>query len=191
MLAKSKTGWVFGLWTTAVVFLGAGLMSLHQPFRSPGSGVLRLAGDRGNGQWRTLHVLSGSCGCSQRVLRHLLSQARIAGVEEEILMIDDRAAYLPGSAELLERLQRSGLPVLHIPVEQVPGEIGLQGVPLLVVASPDGRVVYTGGYGPGGDQAPALLRQARSGEAPSPLPLVGCAVGFRLKRQTDPFHLKD
>jgi hypothetical protein len=59
-----------------------------------------------------------------------------------------------------------------------------------VVAAPDGRAVYMGGYGAASDQDEEILRQVRAGGEPAALPILGCALSAHLRRQSDPFGLK-
>jgi len=112
------------------------------------------------------------------------------GVVEEIVIVDGQEPYLPGSAELLTRLAKEGFAVNHIEAASLPPAAGLRGVPLLVLAGPEGSVRYSGGYGGNGDQDAVLLREIEAGHEIKPLAVVGCAVGSRLRRSADPFHLK-
>ena len=137
-----------------------------------------------------LHVLSGSCGCSQRVMAHLLRRGVSGGVFEQILVVDGNEPYLPESADLLGRLAATGFQVTHIRASNVPAAVGLHGLPLLMLATAEGRVRYKGGYGMNGDQDAAILRQVIVGRAPRALAVLGCAVGAELRRKADPFGLK-
>ncbi len=172
------------------MLLGAILTSYHQPMRSPGQKVLQLAGLSSQKRWRAIHLLSGSCGCSQRVMLHLLERPLFNDVEEHLLVIDDDTPYLPESNSLLQRLQQYGFTVRHIAANEIPDDVELRGVPLLLFVSPEGNIRYSGGYGSHYDQDVSLFEQVRSGQSPRPLSLLGCAVGNRLKRKADPFHLK-
>ena len=67
---------LLAVWAGSVVLVGGALTSFHQPFRTPGAGVLALAGDARGHDWRAIHFLSGSCQCSQRVMQHLLARPR-------------------------------------------------------------------------------------------------------------------
>lgn len=187
------------LWMACSILFGSLLMSYHQPFRAPlGSGILALAplsptADPHNPQWRAIHILSGSCACSQRVMAHLAERGPVPGITEQILLIDITDGpdlYLPGSRSLLARLQRSGFTVHHLRSSDIPPTTGLRGVPLLLFANPEGHVAYLGGYGPRGDQDTILLADLRSGSSAAPLPVLGCAIGAHLRRTLDPLHLK-
>lgn len=190
MRTNSPIRWLLAAWIFAVILLGAILTSYHQPIHTPGENILLLAGGPSPGQWRAIHLLSGSCGCSQRVMRHLLERPRLDHVDEQILVIDDDSPYLPESSGLLQRLRQQGFSVTHIAAKDIPGNVELRGVPLLLFVSPEGHLRYAGGYGSHYDQDLPILRQIRSGKSPRPLTLLGCAVGNRLKRKADPFRLK-
>lgn len=192
MIVRWKEPFFLGLWAVLAVVAGSALMSYHAPFREPGTGILTLA-DRtpaGHPQWRAIHFLSGSCGCSQRVMRHLLERQPFPQVREEVLLVDGPEPYLPGSDALARELGQHGFVVRHVPVASVPEDSGLRGVPLLVFTSPEDKVVYLGGYGSSGDQDGTILEQIRLHHVPKPLPILGCAIGQSLRSRIDPFHLK-
>jgi hypothetical protein len=181
------------IWVVAVILVGGALTSFHQPFQTPAESILALSRAAAPNTWQTVHILSGSCGCSQRVLRHLLDRRPLDGVAEQILLVDGLAGSeqdLPGTAALLEQLQRAGFAVRHLAAKDIPREYGLRGVPLLLVVSPRHHVAYLGGYGSQGDQDLRILTELRSGQEAKVLPVVGCAVGSHLRQQADPFHLK-
>lgn len=191
-----KTKVFLAVWAALTILLGSILMSYHQPFRLPGQSILSFAnrldspehpvGER----WTMIHFLSGGCGCSQRVMRHLLLRRMFSGIDEQIILIDEPEADLPESPALVGALKQQGFRIHRVAGRDIPPSIGLRGVPLLVIASPDSDIAYIGGYGVSGDQDGTLLEQARSKHRPDPLPLLGCAVGARLGRRADPFHLK-
>jgi hypothetical protein len=123
-------------------------------------------------------------------MRHLLERHPSDGIQEQILMVDSEEPELPETGTLLARLRLEGFPVTHIAAINIPADIGLNGLPLLVLASPEKKVAYLGGYGTRGDQDGRIFRQIRSGETPQTLAVIGCAVGSRLRRKVDPLHLK-
>jgi hypothetical protein len=178
------------VWAASVVLVGGALTSFHQPFSVPGAGVLALADDTGGHGWRAIHFLSGSCQCSQRVMRHLLARQQVVGVSEQIVMIDGSLPYLEGSQALLARLAAAHFLTKHIAEQNVPLNSGLRGVPLLLFVSPQNQIAYLGGYGAAGDQDETIFHQLRAGLKPVALPMIGCAVGSRLQRRLDPLHLK-
>ena len=189
-MTRSKISWLFAIWVIAVVLSGGIMMSFHQPFRTPSDKILSLADRPSAPGWRAIHVLSGSCGCSQTGMRHLLERHAFKDVAEQVVVIDGPAPYLSGSTELLSALQKQGFPVRHLTEVEVPPDSGLHGVPLLIVASPTNEVVYAGGYGKSSSQDATLLHQIRFGQHPRALPIVGCAIGSQVRRKADPFHLK-
>jgi hypothetical protein len=177
-------------WAGVAVLAGAILTSFHQPMRQPEAKILTLTRGEAKNRWRLVHFLSGSCGCSQRVMRHLLARGRFAGVAEEVVLVDGGEEYLPGSRELADELDRTGFVVTHIRTDAIPRDAGLHGVPVLVVARPDGPIVYMGGYGSGSDQDTRIFDEARAGGTVRRLAIVGCAVGARARAAADPFRMK-
>ncbi len=182
-------------WAGAVLLAGGVLYSYHVPFRAPGVGILQLASLQSVGRWHALHILSGSCGCSQKVMRHLLERRPLKGVEEEVIVLDEAdrggtGAYLSGSAELLTALSQEGFAVSHLNSAALPPDAGVLGIPLLVFADAGGKVRYAGGYGEKSDQDVSLFQGLRSGHDVTALGVVGCAVGVKLRRTADPFHMK-
>jgi hypothetical protein len=184
-------------WTAAAIILGAALTSYHQPFQSPAIGdskILALASPPTKHQWRAIHILSGGCACSQRVMSHLLARRPIPNIDEQILLIDlentGPETYLPGSSNLIAQLKQSGFSISHLSAASIPQDANLHGVPLLVLISPANKIAYQGGYGPNSDQDTYLLTAVTQNTPTKPLPILGCAIGARLRRTLDPLHLK-
>jgi hypothetical protein len=123
-------------------------------------------------------------------MRHLLARPELAGVNEQIVMIDGSLPYLKDSQALLTRLAAAHFLVRHIAEQDVPLDSGLRGVPLLLFVSPQHQIAYMGGYGAASDQDETIFHQVSAGLKPTPLPMIGCAVGTRLQRRLDPLHLK-
>lgn len=191
MAKGSRLAWCLLLvWACAVIVVGGAFTSFHQSFRTPGAGVLALAGSSGGHDWRAIRFLSGSCQCSQRVMRHLLARQELAGVRKQVVMIDGSLPYLEDSPALLARLAAAHFLITHIAEQAVPLDSGLRGVPLLLFVSPQNQIAYLGGYGAAGDQDETIFRKLRTGLHPAALPMIGCAVGSRLQRRLDPLHLK-
>jgi hypothetical protein len=189
-MAGKHVSRLLAAWAVAVILVGGVLTSYHQPFRTPDEKLLLLMTDPGHGEWKALHLLSGGCGCSRRVMLHLLARQKMDHVEEQVLMVDDQESYLPDVETLLGKLQKAGFSVSHIAADHIPDEAGFSGVPLLVFASPEGKPAYIGGYGTAGDQDTAIYANLRAGRAQKSLNVIGCAVGSRVRRAADPLHLK-
>ena len=62
--------------------------------------------------------------------------------------------------------QQQGFAVTHIAAEKIPQGIILHGVPLMLFASPENKILYIGRYGDSENQNSQILQQIRSGEAP-------------------------
>jgi len=110
--------WLFAIWTIAVIFIGGVLASYHQPFQAPSNRILALVKQTPTHEWKAIHILSGSCGCSQKVMLHLLERRPISGIDEQVVVIDGDEPNLPDTAALLARLTQEGFPVTHIPVKE-------------------------------------------------------------------------
>ena len=180
---------LIALWFVAVIVAGAVLTSQHQPIQVSPEVLPTLFGPATPGYWRVIHVLSGSCGCSQRIMAHLARRHRLPDFAEEVVLIDDGTPYLPETNPLLHRLEADQFHVRHLRPEDLPRGTSLYGVPLLLVASPSGQMRYAGGYGPSGSDE-ELLSNLRSGQRRAPFPVLGCVVGRALQRKADPFQLK-
>jgi hypothetical protein len=178
------------VWAAAALVIGTVLTSYHQPMLAPGEAVLNLAEASTPSQWQAIHVLSGACGCSQRVMRNLLARGPMAGSIEQIIIADGDESDLPGTDLLLTQLKEAKFQVTHRKTEDLVRDTGMRGVPLLVIVSPNHTVAYLGGYGMNGDQANSILARSIAGKAGSPFPIFGCAVGQRVRREVDPFGLK-
>ncbi len=123
-------------------------------------------------------------------MRHLLARPLIDGATEQVVIVDGEEPYLDGSNDLMKRLAGKGFILTHRLSQDIPEQLGLRGVPLLILATPDGNVAYVGGYGKHEDEDVSVFRQVHAGEHVTSLPVVGCAIGRALRRRTDPFHLK-
>jgi hypothetical protein len=107
-------------------------------------------------------VLSRSCGCSQKVMAHLLKRHRFDGLVEQVLVIDSGEAYLPGSDALLTKLAQQGFAVFHLAANDISQDVGLRGVPLLMFASPKDKILYMAGYESLEDRDAKILQQVRA-----------------------------
>ncbi len=183
-LSRSIAGVGTLTWLVGMLLVGAALLAKHvvalpvpsaddQLARSAAS--LRAASDRG--QWLAIHVLYAECRCSQRIVHHLVSSARPAGVHELVLWVGNHAP----ASELTNRLR-----VRSVTASQL-AQMGISAAPLLILLDPEDHLRYVGGYserkqGPQIDDL-RILASARQGRAVAAHPLFGCAVSERLKQQ--------
>jgi hypothetical protein len=168
-------------WAVAATAASSVLVSYHQPFRQPLE--LHIDVPRSPG-WNMVHILAADCGCSLKVMECLVRRRPIPSISEWVFVIRG-ADTLPLEA----RLAAAGYAVRALSAENA-SRWGIRAVPLLTIEAPDGKLVYAGGYGSGRDGGQMILSRVRAGAQQAPLPLFGCAVGHRLRRQVDPFALK-
>jgi hypothetical protein len=138
------------------------------------------------GSWSALHVLAEDCQCSQGVLAHLMLRGPTPGFFEKVLFI--------GTAEPTRtRLMARGFAFESITPENLQLRYGLEGAPMMVVATPSGDISYSGGYSStrwGQAEDVAIEQALRQGREVKALPLFGCAVSQALQEQLDPLGLK-
>lgn len=195
--AKSWTYVGLAAWALLCVICGASLMSEHLltlPAPVFGDAQLRdaVAASRGAGQrgWLVLHVVSEDCGCSQRVLRHLVTSRRPAGVAERVVLVTDHPAA-PGHGDLAGH----GLELDAVSPDELIARYRIEAAPLMVVLDPSNTVRYVGGYTPRKQAADirdvAIVEAVRRGDRVEALPAFGCAVGAALKSEVDPLGLRN
>lgn len=185
----------FGLaaWAVLVTVISGSLLASHlltlpAPAIEDAALTAGVAGSRGDTtSWTLLHALSTECGCSERVINHLLASDRPAGVEETLLIVGP-----PG--DLAERAAAHGLRFVNLTAEELAAKYSIQAVPLLVIADPSGAVRYSGGYttrkrGPN-IQDVEILASLRGGDGVAPLPLFGCPVSLALRDSLNPIGLR-
>ena len=182
--------WLFASWVMLTILGGSILTSLHQPFNVPTTAILKLAQPAANHQMRAVHILAGSCACSQRVMQHLIDRKPLTGVSEQVILLDGPAPDLPTTTNLVASLSAAGFTVSRVKADAVPADAALRGVPLLIFAAPNNTLLYMGGYGPSFDQDSAIFHQLQQKQRVTPLAATGCAVSQRMRRQADPFHIK-
>ncbi|MFT3713851.1 MAG: hypothetical protein QM817_39835 [Archangium sp.] len=137
-------------------------------------------------RWSMVHALSTKCGCSKRVLQHLVQRRAMTDVREEVALID-------ATPEWQTQLEDAGFSVVSLEAEQLRERFGVDAAPVLIIRSPDGALSYSGAYSQKRGAPPLdveLLNRARAGETPEAMPLFGCAVSRELQSRTDPFDLK-
>ena len=192
MNRSSRISYFFGAWAAIVVLIGGALTSFHQPFRLPEADALSrtLVPVSSMPHWTVTHILSGGCGCSRRVMLHLLQRKPTPDVFEQVVLVDGGENDLPGTDKVLSSLRLAGFAIVDASRREVTPSSPLNAVPLLMVTSPQGKVAYVGGYGTAGDKDDQILHQLRAGLPVAALPVIGCAVGKRARRLADPFRLK-
>lgn len=134
-----------------------------------------------------LHALRAGCVCSARVGRHLIERGRLADVREHVLVAGH-------DATLESELRAAGFSVERTTEDALAERLGLDGAPLLVVATRDGTVRYAGGYTTT-KRGPTILDveilgRARRGETIDSLPLFGCPVGANARAKADPLGIR-
>jgi hypothetical protein len=184
-------------WVVACVVVGAYLLASHLltlPTPAAADPVLRraIAAQRHAGQrdrWLVLHVVFDDCGCSQRVLAHLLSTRRPAGVAERVVYVTEHPAEASTGA-----IPAHGFELEVVTPDQLAAEYHIEAAPLLVIVDPHDTVRYAGGYTPR-KQADdvrdlAVITAVLHGEAVESLPAFGCAVGRSLRSTLDPLGIR-
>lgn len=204
---------LLGLWLVGGVVLGGAMLVQHLvalPTPPPSNAALgaqmrRLfAGgdaetnghghgqghDHGHDQWRVLHVMYRACPCSQRTIAHLTAAQRPAELDEVVVLVDDEGK--PGAED--RQLAAHGYRVSVITPEALRRDFDLEAAPVLVIARPDGEVVYAGGYTrhkqSDAFEDLAILSELRQREDRAALPVFGCPTSDRLARQLDPLGLR-
>ncbi len=172
MCASSMVGHLLPLPRSEAARVPAGLASL-EPGGAPASLV-------------AFHVLDSKCRCSRRVVDGLVSRHPLAGVVERVVLVDDDEA-------IRTRLLGAGFSVTTVPASELESRFAIQGAPVLLVASRDGRLVYEGGYTTNKQgfvlEDKRIIQESEAGRAPAPLPVFGCAVTSKLRRERNPLRI--
>lgn len=191
MLSKAA----FWIWASVAFVLAATLMVAHtyalprpetdNPALARALAAERLPADRQ--RWQAVHFLYGACRCSQRVLSHLAERKALPDVSERLVLVGAQTSFEAAA-------RGAGYAVDVITPEQLSARYGLTAAPLLVVADPEGRVRYVGGYSErkqGLELADlAIIAELRAGRTRVELPLFGCAVSRSLQTLLDPLGLR-
>lgn len=194
----ARRGWsCLGLvaWVAVCIVVGALLLARHlltMPTPAVGDPVLRAAIHAQRGadrqRWLVLHVLYDGCGCSVRVLDHLLHTPRPSGVRERVLYITED----PMSPALRRDLIAHGFELEVVTPEELVERYDLEAAPLLVVVDPTDDVRYLGGYTERKQGADVrdlgVIAATRLGLTVPPLPAFGCAVSGALRTRLNPFE---
>lgn len=137
--------------------------------------------------WLVVHALYADCRCSQRIVEHLLKRRALHDAAEHVLLVGVQP-------ELEKSLNRAGFQTQVITPLELKSRFGAVAAPLLIVAGPDDRLRYVGGYTTH-KQGPDIrdldiIRGLMQDQPRAELPLFGCAVSRSLQRLLDPFSLK-
>jgi hypothetical protein len=187
------------VWAAACVVAGTYLLAAHLltlPAPAPTDPVLHrgIAAHRGAHQldrWLVLHVVFDECGCSLRVLDHLLADSRPPGVAERIVLVTEHRA---ARAAWIAAIPAHGFDLDVVTPEQLVAEYHIEASPLLVIVDPHDTVRYVGGYTPRKQASDvrdvAVIAAVQRGEIVEPLPTFGCAISRALNSRLDPLGIR-
>lgn len=176
------------------------LVSLPAPSLSDGMTIERLestlaarpGADRG--RWSATHVLYQSCGCSGRVLAHLLDRRALPELFETVVYVRDDGPPGPSLAATQKQIEGAGFRFEPVTPRVLGERYQIESAPLLVIADPQDRVRYAAGYtdriGAKEIKDLAILDGVRDGRTVAALPVFGCAVSRRVQEAIDPLGLK-
>lgn len=176
-------------WLGICLLVGGSLLAGHLltlPVPTRGDPALRHAiaatrTDADRGKWLAVHVLAGTCKCSQRIVAHLIASKR-PDIIERIVWIGDAPPDAPGFA------------VETVTPAQLKEKYDLEAAPVMVVADPTGEIRYVGGYTDRKQAADIkdleVIAMAKTQAAVEALPAFGCAVGEALRDQLDPLGVR-
>ena len=188
------------VWAVVCVLFGGALMvdhlvALPAPAATDAALHQMIATQRRadqRGRWLVLHVIAESCGCSRRVLDHLLADPRPGDVAERVVFITEQPAT---AATTLAAIRARGFDLDVVTPDELGARYHIEAAPLLVVVDPGDRVRYVGGYTPRKQAADvrdlAMIAAVRRGEIVTPLPAFGCAIGRALRSKLDPLGIRN
>jgi len=203
--ARSAVGkLVLGVWGVGILVVGASLMAGHLvslPVPRATDSRLRASLAAGPGvalgevRWSAHHVLYQGCGCSQRVLSHLLERRARTDLVETVVYVRD-----PATPDTTEQAAAS-VEALHAGFgfePSTPAELerryAVESAPFLLIADGAGQVLYAGGYTErsGSQQLKDtdIIDGLEAGRPMGALPVFGCAVSSRVQQAIDPLGLK-
>jgi hypothetical protein len=171
-------------WFGVMLALGAGLMAKHVVALPAPANAEKLAASLSairrpetRGSWLAVHVLYADCRCSQRVVEHLVTTERPHDWSEAVVWVGTDAP----STDLQKRFD-----IRRMSAEDL-ARFGIEAAPMLIALDPADHIRYAGGYserkqGPVIDDL-RILEDARHPEVLASLPVFGCAVSQRLRRQ--------
>jgi hypothetical protein len=174
---------LIAVWGVAILVVGASLMaghlvSLPVPRRTDQRLRASLTGTPGlaRGRWSAHHVLYQSCGCSQRVLAHLLERQARSDLVETIVYVRDPSAPDPVAlTKLVEQARLAGFGF----EASTPVELERR---------------YAGGYtersGSKQIEDAVIIDGLEARHQVTVLPVFGCAVSSRVQQAIDPLGIK-
>lgn len=180
--------WLVGMSGVTATFMMGHWVTMPRPTTGdPGLasavGALRSPGD----QWLAVHVMYADCGCSRRVLDHILSSARPPGVADKVVMVGH-------VAEFERRAREQGIGVDVIDAGELASKYHLDAAPILVVVDPEGAIRYLGGYTERKQgleiEDVEIIGALMDGRREAERPLFGCAASERLQGILDPLGIK-
>ncbi len=190
---RSSRSWPFLAVWAFVALVGVGtlaaghLLTLPTPTTFDPRLVQAMQPTDQDPRWSATHFLRGECGCSQRIATYLIARRPLPNVRERVVLVT-------GDDALHGRLAAAGFSVVEVTEEELLGTFGVEGVPLLAIATERGDVRYVGGYtarkqGPV-PQDRTILRDLQAGKPVEALPMFGCATNEKLRQATDPFGIR-
>ncbi|HVV49418.1 MAG TPA: hypothetical protein VHO06_07160 [Polyangia bacterium] len=191
---------LLGVWAAAILLVGAFLMAGHLvalplpraaderlPATLPGGPQLAA------GKWVAVHILYESCGCSKRVLTHLLARGARADLRETVAFVREPGAGA-SIAETRTAIEHAGFGFEALSPDALVARYHVESAPSLLVADGGGTVRYLGGYnrrsGSLAFEDLTIIDRLRAGGSAAPLPVFGCAVSSRLQGAIDPLGIK-
>ena len=181
---------LFGVWAFLALTTSTWMMAWHSVV-FPVLSSNRTSSNAVAGVWNIRHYLSPDCACSRRTAVYLIKRGPLHGTAEEVFVIGAGE----GATRMKTQLSGGGFRVTALTAEQASARDGIQGVPVLEIVAPDGKIAFRGGYRKWG-QSPndyedvTLLSQLKASRHVETLPVLGCAVSERLRKQLDPLGLK-
>jgi hypothetical protein len=176
-------------WLPSVVIPGSYLLGGHLaglPSGDAATAQALKALQRARG-WSMTHFLYGPCGCSLRILEHLMERGPTAELNERVVLVD-------APEESATRAEQRGFTVERLTADEVVTRYHIEAAPLFSLLTPDGRLAYLGGYTSrkrGPEPLELVIAKAIArGERVEPIPTLGCAISKDLKRKADPLGIR-
>ena len=143
--------------------------------------------------WQIIHFIGGECKCSEFLTEYLEKRGPSDEFSEKIVIFDD----LEDKKSFYQRLSKKGFNVYKRDYDKTSNENKPEGIPLLVIASPEGDVKYEGGYSDkmlnpfSKIKDLELAKSHKNNEKDiKTLPAYGCYLSKKYKKWLDPVGLK-